>query len=421
MALQTSLFDIDNWREIGATLARNKTRTFLTAFGIFWGTMMLSLLWGGANGLEGLLMRNFAGLDTNMGALFPNRTSKPYKGFNKARYWNLNQSDLDNIRANVEGIKTVTGVYQSYGQLSYADKSTNGQIMGVEPEYFQLSSIYVFAGRLINASDVANSRKVVVIGDKVADQIYPGVPYSDVAGRDISLRGVYYKIVGVGKQIGEATIGGRVDDSAIIPLSTMRQVESGSGDRIDFLVFNPEEDLKVKEMLPKIRRQVYPVHSIHPADDDALDCFDISEMFEMVGNMFLGLTLLSIFVGFGSLMAGIIGIGNIMWIIVRERTHEIGIRRAIGARPSSIIIQILSESMVLTTIAGLAGIVFSTIVLYIIDMATAEPGLPSCGFTLTFGNALIVLATFMVLGTAAGVLPAIKAMRIKPIEAINDK
>lgn len=421
MALQTSLFDIDNWREIWATLARNKTRTFLTAFGIFWGTMMLSLLWGGANGLEGLLMRNFAGIDTNMGGVFPNRTSKPYRGFNKARYWHFNQSDLDNIRANVDGLKTVTGVYQSYGQISYADKSTTGQIMGVEPEYFQLSSIHVFAGRLINASDVANSRKVVLIGDKVADKIYPGVPYSDVTGRDISLRGVYYKIVGVGKQIGEATIGGRIDDSTIIPLSTMRQVESGAGDRIDFIVFNPAPGLKVKDMLPKIRRQVYPVHSINPTDDDALNCFDVSEIFEMVGNMFLGLTLLSIFVGFGSLMAGIIGVGNIMWIIVRERTHEIGIRRAIGARPSSIIIQILSESMVLTTIAGLAGIVFSTIVLYLIDMATAEPGIPPCGFTLTFSNAMIVLATFMVLGTAAGVLPAIKAMRIKPIEAINDK
>lgn len=421
MALQTSLFDIDNWREIGATLARNKTRTFLTAFGIFWGTMMLSLLWGGSNGLEGLLMRNFAGLDTNMAGLFTSRTSKPYKGFNKARRWNLDQNDLDNIRSNVEDVDKATGVYQSWGQMSFGDKSSNGQIIGIEPDYLRMNSVILKSGRLINESDLAGSRKVAVIGDKVADQIFPGIEYSDVAGRDISLRGVYYKIVGVAKQIGEASVAGRIDDSALIPLSTMRQVESGSGNRIDVILVSPKPGVKVKELLPRIRRQVYPIHSIHPADEEALDCFDLCEIFEMVSNMFLGLTLLSIFVGFGSLMAGIIGVGNIMWIIVRERTHEIGIRRAIGARPSSIIIQILSESMVLTTIAGLAGIVFSTIVLHIIDMATAEPGLPACGFTLTFSNAMIVLATFMILGTAAGVLPAIKAMRIKPIEAINDK
>ena len=148
---------------------------------------------------------------------------------------------------------------------------------------------------------------------------------------------------------------------------------------------------------------------------------DVSEMFDMISNVFLGLTILALFVGIGSLMAGIIGVGNIMWIIVKERTHEIGIRRAIGAKPSSIIVQILSESMVLTTVAGLAGIVLAVLVLVGVDTASADPVTGQAGFTLSFSQAMTVLVLFMILGTAAGVIPALKAMRIKPIEAINDK
>ncbi|MCM1029248.1 MAG: ABC transporter permease [Pseudoflavonifractor sp.] len=422
MALQTSLFDIDNWREIGATLARNKTRTFLTAFGIFWGTMMLALLWGGSNGLEGLLMRNFSSIaSTNMGGFFPNRTSIAYHGFNKGRYWNLNQTDVDNLRSRADGIEFVTGVYQSYGNMTYADKSQTGSIMGVEPDYARISAPKILAGRFVNESDLANSRKVTFVGSKVAETLMPGVSYSEMLGKEISLRGVYYKIVGIGAQVGDASIGGRVDDCSYIPLTTMRQVESGAGDRVDFVAFSMRPGHKVSDVIPVARRLIYSRHSVHPSDEEALQVMDISELFDMVSNVFLGLTVLALFVGIGSLMAGIIGVGNIMWIIVKERTHEIGIRRAIGATPSSIIVQILSESMVLTTIAGMAGIVVAILALYLVDMGTTDPITGSAGFTLSFGNAMTVLVLFMALGTAAGVIPALKAMRIKPIEAINDK
>lgn len=419
--MQTSLFDIDNWREIGATLARNKTRTFLTAFGIFWGTMMLTLLWGGAHGLEGVLKRNFAAMATNMAGFGPNRTTMPYRGFNKARRWSMNQTDVDNVRARVKGIEYATGVYFSWGQMTYADKSYRGGALGVEPDYARICVPVIHAGRFINESDMAGSRKVVFLGKTAAEQLFPGLSYEDMLGKDIGIKGVYYKIVGIGSQVGEASIGNRIDESAYIPLSTMRQVDARAGDRIDFLALTALPGYKIKDITPHVRRQIYAVHTINPADEEALHVMDISEMFEMVDNMFLGISILALFVGIGSLMAGIIGVGNIMWIIVRERTHEIGIRRAIGAKPSSIIIQILSESMVLTTIAGMAGICFAVLVLFIADKATFDPLTGPAGFTLTFTQALIVLALFMVLGTAAGVIPALKAMRIKPIEAINDK
>ncbi len=422
MALQTSIFDLDNWREIGSTLARNKTRTFLTAFGIFWGTMMLALLWGGSNGLAGLMLRNFASIaSTNMGAIIPNSTSVPYHGFNKGRRWSFNQSDVDNIRERLTDIEYVTGVYTSWGSMTKADKSHTGQIIGAETDYARIIRPSILAGRFINEADIVNSRKVVFLGSKVAEQLMPGVPYSDMLGQDIGLRGVYYKIVGIGAQVGEASIGGRIDDSALVPLSTMRQVESGAGNRVDFIAFSMKDGHRVADCIPRIRRTIYSVHSIHPSDEEAMQVMDISEIFDMVSNVFLGLTILALFVGVGSLMAGIIGVGNIMWIIVKERTHEIGIRRAIGATPASVIIQILSESMVLTTIAGMAGIVFALLILYIVDMASADPITGSAGFILSFSNAMTVLILFMVLGTAAGVIPALKAMRIKPIEAINDK
>lgn len=422
MALQTSLFDIDNWREIGATLARNKTRTFLTAFGIFWGTMMLALLWGGSNGLEGLLMRNFSSIaTTNMGAMSTSRTSLPYRGFNKGRRWYLNQTDVDNMRSRIKGIDYATGVYQSWGTMTYADKNFSGSSMGVEPDYARISRPAIRAGRFINEADCANSRKVTLIGTKVAEALMPGVAYEDMLGKDISIRGVYYKIVGVGSQIGDANIGGRIDEASIIPLPTMRQVESGAGDRVDFFTFSMKPGYKVSEVVPQMRRLLYSVHSINPADTEAIWVMDVSEMFDMISNVFLGLTILALFVGIGSLMAGIIGVGNIMWIIVKERTHEIGIRRAIGAKPSSIIVQILSESMVLTTVAGLAGIVLAVLVLVGVDTASADPVTGQAGFTLSFSQAMTVLVLFMILGTAAGVIPALKAMRIKPIEAINDK
>lgn len=415
--MQTSLFDIDNWREIGATLARNKTRTFLTAFGIFWGTMMLALLWGGADGLKGLMQRNFDGFTTNMGAFFPENTNISFAGFNKGRSWSMDTQDLENVRKLVEGIDASTGMIFSYGTATHGKNTASGQIMGIEADFARIQLPVVYSGRWINQSDVSAGRKVVVIGKEKANVLFPG---EDPVGKYIDLGGVYFHIIGVAGQTGEASIGGRIDDSFYMPLSTMRGTfRPGRG--IDALMITVKDGYKVAELTDPIRRVVYSAHYIHPSDKEALGVMDISELFEMVDNMFLGLTILALFVGFGSLMAGIIGVGNIMWIIVKERTHEIGIRRALGAKPSSIIMQILSESMVLTTIAGLGGITFASIVLALSDMLLTDELHGAPGFSLPFGNAVTILVLFMVLGTAAGIIPAVKAMRIKPIEALNDK
>ncbi|MDE5566874.1 MAG: ABC transporter permease [Muribaculaceae bacterium] len=415
--MKNPIFDMENWREIGATLARNKTRTFLTAFGIFWGTAMLAMLWGGAHGLEGTLRRNFSGFSTNLGAIFPGETSVPYKGFNKGMHWSMTQNDVDVIRRITPDLEYSTTICQNYGTINYGTKSTSAQITGYEPDFSKILIPVVYSGRVFNSSDEAGSRKVALIGKNLAEKLFGT---EDPIGKFVSAQGVYFMVVGVIGQTSMASIGGRYDDSLLIPSSTFRRAYNW-GNQVNFFMYTVSPGLSPSDLKTQIRRAICMNHPISPDDDKAMWFMDISEEFKMIDNLFLGVSLLALFVGAGSLMAGIIGIGNIMWIIVKERTQEIGIRRAIGAKPRDIIVQILSEGVVLTSIAGLAGVCFATLVLAVVDSQTADPVLGSAGFTLTFSQAIGIVLTFLVLGTAAGTLPAIKAMRIKPIEAMRDK
>ena len=415
--MKNPIFDIENWREIGATLARNKTRTFLTAFGIFWGTAMLAMLWGGAHGMEGMLRRNFEGFATNLGAVFPGQTSISYKGFNKGMRWAMTQSDVDAIRRITPDIEYSTTICQNYGSVQYGSETEQAQITGYEPDFSKILIPVVYAGRVLNESDENGSRKVAMIGKNLASKLFGA---EDPIGKFVNAKGIYYLVAGVIGQTSAASIGGRYDDSLIIPSSTFRRAYNW-GNQVDFFMYTAMPGHAPSELKPYIIRAICSNHPISPNDDKAMWFMDISEEFEMIDNLFLGVSLLALFVGAGSLMAGIIGIGNIMWIIVKERTQEIGIRRAIGAKPRDIIVQILSEGVVLTSIAGLAGVCFATIALAVADKLTTDPVLGAAGFTLTFGQAAGIVVTFLVLGTAAGTLPAIKAMRIKPIEAMRDK
>lgn len=415
--MKNPVFDIENWREIAATLARNKTRTFLTAFGIFWGTAMLAMLMGGANGMEGMLRRNFDGFATNIGAIFPQRTTLSYRGFNKGMAWSLTSTDVENIRRSTPYLESTTPISGDYATIVYATKSVSGNCVGVEPDYTAIMNPVIYSGRFINANDEADSRKVAVIGRNLANDLFGS---EDPVGRYVSINGVYMLIVGVAGQKSEISLHGRIEDSIIIPASTLRRALTHSNN-VDAFVFTVKAPHSPADVIDNIRRAIMVSHPINPADHEAVYLFDASENFAKLDNLFLGINLLAIFVGAGSLMAGVIGVGNIMWIIVKERTQEIGIRRAIGAKPRDIIVQILSESIVLTTVAGLSGITFATIVLSVADSLTADPVHGSAHFLTSFVTATGILIIFFVLGTVAGTLPAIKAMKIKPIEAMRDR
>lgn len=415
--MKTSIFDIDNWREIGATLARNKTRTFLTAFGIFWGTAMLAMLMGGARGLEDILRRNFDGFATNTALLFPGRLTMSYKGFNKGTSYNLQQADVDGIRQSVPEVTALTSVYSVNVVASYGRQSTTCNATGVDAEYPLIMQPVMYEGRFVNASDEKNERKVCVVGKKVADEIFE---YGESPiGKYVSLSGIYYYVVGVAGQTSDIQINSKIDESILVPGNTLRR-SFNLGDDIGGLMLRVKDGVTPTSIQPRIERIIRRNHPIHPDDDNAIMFWDISEQFKMVDSLFMGIMILAMFVGVGSLLAGIIGVGNIMWVIVKERTQEIGIRRAIGAKPRDIIVQILSEGVILTFVAGLAGICFATLVLYIAQIITAnEVSVPH--FQLFFSQAIGIMVTFMVLGTLAGLIPATKAMKIKPIEAMNDK
>lgn len=415
--MKTSFLDPENWREIGATLARNKTRTFLTAFGIFWGTFMLALLYGGAAGFEGIMRRNFAGFATNMAGFSSSERTISYKGFNKGSDWDITMEDIDIMRVASDKIEYISPILSNYGSAVRGSRSKSGQIMGVNDEYNKIQELVIQSGRFINAADIANRRKVVVIGRNLANELFAG---EDAVGQNISINGIFYRVIGVAGQKSDASIGGRVDDAFIMPLTTL-QVSMNKGNVVQVVVFTAKDGTSPADIMPIIRRILSSRHYISPEDTNALWVFDVTDMFNMINNLFSGISILALFVGFGSLLAGIIGVGNIMWIIVRERTQEFGIRRAIGAKPADITLQVLSESIVLTLVAGVAGVCFSTLVLAIMDKVTADPVLGVAGFQNTFFTACAVVIIFLVLGTLAGTIPAIKAMRIKPIEAMRDR
>jgi len=418
--MKLTIFDKENWKEIGATLARNKTRTFLTGFGIFWGVAMLAMLMGGAKGGEDLLKRIFAGFATNSGAMIPDQTTIPYKGYQKGRLWQMNMADVELLRQSFPEMKAIIPTFQKWGSsFKHGKNSYSGQVIGAGPDYIDIQNPIIYSGRFINDADDAGERKVVVIGKKVAAQLFPGITTPE--GQMIDVNGVAFSVIGVAGDPSEIHLNGSLDESVIVPASTFRRT-NGYGDKVDFVMMVAEDNVKLSEVIPRMRRMINRRHDIHPNDEGALWVINIAEKFEQIDKLFTGVDLLALFIGISTLLAGVIGIGNIMWVIVKERTQEIGIRRAIGAKPRDIIVQVLSEGTALTMISGLAGMSLAALILGVLHSVNNPPDAVSeVHFQMSFVSAISILAIFMVLGILAGIIPSIKAMRIKPIEAINSK
>ena len=418
--MRLTILDKENWKEIGATLARNKTRTFLTGFGIFWGVAMLALLMGGATGGEDLLKRNFAGFATNSGGMVPSQTTIPFHGYQKGRSWSIDMTDVEMLRQSFPELKSVIPTFQKWGSsFKYGKNSFSGQLIGAGPDYMTMQNPKFYYGRFINEADESSERRVAVIGKKVATQLFPSV--EDPTGKVIDVNGGAYSVIGVIGDASEIKLNGSLDESIVVPSSTFRRA-NGYGDKVDFLMMVANDKVDLSEVIPRMRRVLYRRHDIHPNDEGALWAINIAEQFEQVDTLFTGIDLLALFIGISTLLAGVIGIGNIMWVIVKERTQEIGIRRAIGAKPRDIIVQVLSEGAALTIISGMAGLCLAALILGVMQSINNPPDAVSAvRFQMSFTRAVSILAIFMILGILAGLIPSIKAMKIKPIEAINSK
>ncbi len=398
------------------SLTRNKSRTFLTGFGIYWGVFMLVVLLGGGEGLKHLLSNTFDGFATNSAMVESDITTKPYKGFRKGRWWSMELKDIQRIKKAVPELDVVSPIlFSRGGNAVYDDRTSEVSLMGNDADYQYVNQPKLRYGRYLNQMDLIQKRKVCVIGKKIYNDLFPmgGNP----CGNRIEVNGVYYQIVGV--DYNETSFLTNPGTTMIVPITVMQQINN-RGNRIDLMALTGKQGVVMSTVLPKVRETLARSHSIDPDDTQAVWTFNTEVMFQMIEGLFKGVNILIIMVGVGTLLAGAIGVSNIMMVTVKERTTEIGIRRAIGATPRNIITQILGESVVLTLVSGLTGIVAGVWLLQIFETAVNSSG-TSASFQIGFWTAFAAAASVCALGIIAGLAPALRAMSIKPVDAMREE
>ncbi len=407
-------FDIDTFNEIADALLRNKKRSLLTGFGIFWGLFMLLFLVGGGKGLKTMITKNFENFATNSIIMVAQETTKPYKGFKEGRTWSLQYQDVDRITQLFPELAIVTPTISQWGISAKKNSfSLSCSMKGVEACYSQIETPELKYGRFLNEVDVQQKRKVCVIGKRVYQSLFPAG--GDPCGQTIQVGSSYYQVVGVNVSSSNINIGGGSDGSITVPISVLKDI-TGAGDNVDMICVVGKDGIQMSSLENRLRQEVSRIHYIDPTDDRGLMMLNMEPMFKIVDTLYRGVNFLIWLVGLGTLLSGVIGVSNIMLVVVRERTTEIGIRRAIGATPGNIMFQIIAESITLTFVAGLLGIVFSVFSLNLLEMLTHQ-----AVFQIGIGTTLLALLLLLTLGTLAGIPPAHRAMHIKPVDAMRDE
>lgn len=421
------MFDLDRWNEIWHALAKNKVRSLLTAFGVFWGIFMLIVMSGAGNGLKNGIVEGVAKFATNSAFIWTDRTSEPFKGFKRGRYWNMNSDDLEYIRTHVPEMEYLTP--KNFGRWNDAANVIRGKVTGSYnikgdyPEYIKIDPYTILHGRWINEMDIRDKRKVCVIGEKVYETMFNAD--EDPLGEYLKISGVYYQVVGVIRPETRVNINGRAEESIFLPFTTMQQTYN-MGNQVHFLAFTAKSGTPVSVVEDKIISIIKKRHSIAETDQQAVRSVNIEKQFQQMNGLFIGIGILTWIVGIGTLMAGVIGVSNIMLVIVRERTKEIGVQRALGAKPRTIISQIMLESVVLTTVAGYIGLSLGVGLLELVSKVLENN--PKGGNEMFFRNpevniniALAALSVLVIAGLFAGSIPAKRALSIKPIEALREE
>ena len=407
--------DIDTFREIGDSLFRNKRRTLLTGFGIFWGLFMLLFLVGGGNGLKQMLSMNFEGFATNTIVIISSNTSKPWKGMKEGRYWQLDRKDVERLRTLMPELDVVAPQVSNWGQTAtYKGNSSSVSIKGISGDYHKVEAPLLKYGRTISEADVEQERKVCVIGKRVYNDLFP--EGDDPCGRYIQVGSVFLRIIGVDYSSGNISINGSASESVMMPFSVAAQLYK-RGNTVDIICMTGKKGVKMSTLEGRIRSILSREHLFDPTDDQAVMVLNTEQIFSIVDNLFRGVNFLIWLVGIGTLLAGAVGVSNIMMVTVRERTVEIGIRRAIGAVPRDILSQIIWESVALTLAAGSTGIVFSVLILNVVEALTKH----QAAFQISFWTAILAALLLSVLGVLAGLAPALRAMKIKPVDAMRDE
>jgi putative ABC transport system permease protein len=419
------MFDRDRWEEIYATLRGNKLRTFMTAFGVFWGIFMLVVMMGAGNGLQNSVFDGFQDFATNSSFMWTRQTTIPYKGLPRGRFWMYTNADMKALRENIPEIDLLAPRLQPWSgngdnNVVRGLKTASFDIFGDYPDFFRIDPVTMLMGREVNNIDIIDKRKVAVIGNRVRDELFN--PKENPIGQYIRIRGVYFQVVGVFEPRNKnMSFGGDKEKSIFIPFTSL-QVAYNMGDEVHFFAVTGKDNIPVSVVEKKCMALVGERHKIAPEDEQAFGHFNLEEQFNKMKGLFTGISTLIWLVGIGTLFAGVIGVSNIMLIVVKERTKEIGIQRSIGASPWKVISQIIMESVVLTSFSGMIGLVFGVAILEFVNHQMVSSGANTDMFKnpgIDFNIALTALVVLIFSGILAGLIPARKAVSVRPVEALR--
>jgi putative ABC transport system permease protein len=418
------LFDRDTWQEIFGSISKNKTRTVITVIGVLWGIFIYIALSGAAKGLDNGFERQFENIAMNSMFIWAQRTSIPYDGFKIGRRIELKLSDIDYIKQRIPEVqfmapRNARGVFGGAAPLVVRkNKSSNYNVYGDFPEYTKIATKKIYeGGRFINEEDIKYKRKVCVIGERTQTELFE--KDENPIGQYVKIDGIYFQVIGVHKFVPGG--GFESDGDIYIPFETYRNIYN-SGDRVQWFTLAAYDDADVVAVEKEIKATLKRIHRVSPDDERAFGGFNLGEIFNKIVGFSKGMTLLSLIVGIATIIAGVIGIGNILLISVKERTKELGVRRALGATPSEVRNQIILESVFLTVIAGVLGIILGALVLFGINSATQDlTDFPYTNPTVPIPFILGALFIMVFLGTVIGLIPAQRAVSIKPIDALREE
>ena len=417
------MFNRDRWKEILEVLTKNWFRTVLTAFGVFWGILILIILLAAGKGLENGIRADFGDIATNTMFMWTRSTTKAYKGLPRGRRFNYKIQDVALIREQVPNLRFISprnqlGGFRGANNVVRGIKTGAFNVYGDYPEIINQDPMKITSGRFLNQLDIEQKRKIAIIGEGVRSSLYD--LEEDPLGTYIKIQGVNFLVVGTYKKRTTDGDGEEVQKEIYIPFTAFSQAFNRA-DNVGWMAITANDGTSITQLKEKIVGVMKEKHKIHPDDLRAIGYFDLYEQYNRVESLFGAMRVIAYFVGILVLLSGIIGVSNIMLIVVKERTKEIGIRRALGEDPWSIKKQILLESIFLTLISGMAGIVMGALFIYGINAILEISGPvdmflnPSVSLGVVSG-ALVILMTS---GLLAGFIPAQSAIKVKPIDALR--
>lgn len=421
-----TLIDYDKWQEIFHTLKKNKLRTGLTAFGVSWGIFMLMIMMGAGSGLENAVYSGMGDFATNSMFIWTQATTMPYKGFPRNRWYRFELSDMHVLKKSIPEIDIIAptvhgGGFRNTSNVMYKMQKGAFRVEGVMPDENKIDPVDIEMGRYLNDLDIINRRKVALIGYRVYEELFE--KDEEAVDKYIKLNGMYFQIIGVFRSKHTGGWGEHQNSLIFIPFSTTQQIYNYA-DIVDHFSIVGKPFASIEEIEEKVKVILAQRHDVHPDDQGAFGCQNVGKQFKKIRGLFLGIRGLIWLVGIGTLLAGVIGVSNIMLIIINERTQEFGIKRAMGATPLKIISSVISESVFLTAIAGLTGMAVGIYIVELVNKALGTPDTNEVMFMnpeIDFNIALAALIILILFGILAGIIPAKRAVSIKPIEAIRSE